>query len=406
MRKFLLFISAMMVALSASAQYYLNGTLPGTDWNFGYEFNGTATIACEAGVNYEFKITEGASWNVQYGFSALANVPDGVIETGTYGGNIGFQLPQAGDVTISISGGAITLSSTVGFGAFVVPEWDGTYYIAGKGVEGSGFCCDASWDASACPLTNGTVTYNALPAGEYAFKITNGTWNSCWGYSDLADATGLDTDGTDNNVLFTLTEASNVTISYDGSSLYVSINGQGGDAPVNPDPIVPDPIVPDPIVPSPEGTGYSVLVNGTDFYAMEDQGAWDMDPSYNQFALTGLPLKEGDSFVFYNNATGDTWGSVIIDTASVEGITGSGSDFTATAAGCYSVYLKLKFEADNVYFGAGSDCPETPTDIEEVDAEDAVVAAYDLIGRPVAADAKGLVILQYASGKAVKVYNN
>ena len=48
----------------------------------------------------------------------------------------------------------------------------------------------------------------------------------------------------------------------------------------------------------------------------------------------------------------------------------------------------------------------TTTDLEDIDAEDAVVAAYDLIGRPVAADAKGLVILQYASGKAVKVYNN
>ncbi|MEE0990585.1 MAG: starch-binding protein [Paludibacteraceae bacterium] len=48
----------------------------------------------------------------------------------------------------------------------------------------------------------------------------------------------------------------------------------------------------------------------------------------------------------------------------------------------------------------------TPTDLEDVDAEDAVVAAYDLLGRPVAADAAGYVILQYASGKAVKVFNN
>ena len=50
--------------------------------------------------------------------------------------------------------------------------------------------------------------------------------------------------------------------------------------------------------------------------------------------------------------------------------------------------------------------PEEPTAIDEVDAEDAVVAAYDLLGRPVAADAAGYVILQYASGKAAKVFNN
>ena len=46
------------------------------------------------------------------------------------------------------------------------------------------------------------------------------------------------------------------------------------------------------------------------------------------------------------------------------------------------------------------------TAIDEVDAEDAVVAAFDITGKPVAADAAGIVILQYASGKAVKVFNN
>lgn len=50
--------------------------------------------------------------------------------------------------------------------------------------------------------------------------------------------------------------------------------------------------------------------------------------------------------------------------------------------------------------------PATATDLEETDAEDAVVAAFDITGKPVAADAAGIVILQYASGKAVKVINN
>jgi hypothetical protein len=50
--------------------------------------------------------------------------------------------------------------------------------------------------------------------------------------------------------------------------------------------------------------------------------------------------------------------------------------------------------------------PATPTAIDEADAEDAVVAAFDLLGRPVAADAAGYVILQYASGKSAKVFNN
>ena len=56
--------------------------------------------------------------------------------------------------------------------------------------------------------------------------------------------------------------------------------------------------------------------------------------------------------------------------------------------------------------GNKATCPEISTDLEETDAEDAVVAAFDITGKPVAADAAGIVILQYASGKAVKVFNN
>ena len=56
--------------------------------------------------------------------------------------------------------------------------------------------------------------------------------------------------------------------------------------------------------------------------------------------------------------------------------------------------------------GSQITCPEISTDLEDVDAEDAIIAAYDITGKPVAADAAGIVILQYASGKAVKVFNN
>lgn len=49
--------------------------------------------------------------------------------------------------------------------------------------------------------------------------------------------------------------------------------------------------------------------------------------------------------------------------------------------------------------------PATATGVEDTVAEDVVVAAFDLTGKPVAADAQGIVILQYASGKAEKVVN-
>lgn len=113
--------------------------------------------------------------------------------------------------------------------------------------------------------------------------------------------------------------------------------------------------------PTPGGTGYSLYVNGKDLYNMTDEGAWDMDKTFNQYSLPNVSLKAGDSFVFYNNATGETWGSVTVDPASITTITGSGSDFKVSSDGCYSVYLKLKWQSDNVYFGEGTDCSAAPT---------------------------------------------
>ena len=108
-------------------------------------------------------------------------------------------------------------------------------------------------------------------------------------------------------------------------------------------------------------TGYSILVNGTDKYNMTNDGAWDMDASYNQYSLPNISLKAGDKFVFYDNSNGATWGSVAVDKASITDITGSGTDFSVKKDGCYAIYLKLKFEADNVYFGNGTDCSAAPT---------------------------------------------
>ena len=62
MRKFLLFVAAAMVAMSANAAYYLRGDLAGASWNTGVELvGGSITFDAVEGVNYEFKITEAPS---------------------------------------------------------------------------------------------------------------------------------------------------------------------------------------------------------------------------------------------------------------------------------------------------------------------------------------------------------
>ena len=94
-----------------------------------------------------------------------------------------------------------------------------SYYIAGALIEngtavsGGEWCCGLKWDPAGCALTNNTVTYAGLAAGEYKFKITDGTWGKNWGYSALTSTSGL-TNDTDGNVVVTLSKASDVTITF------------------------------------------------------------------------------------------------------------------------------------------------------------------------------------------------
>ena len=402
MKKILLFVAAAMVAMSANAAYYLRGDLAGSSWDPGIEMpNGTITFDAEAGKNYEFKITEDASaWTGELGFAALAEVPEGVKETGAYGGNVGFTVPSAGQVTIAVENGSIKLSSTVGFGEFKEPEPTGEYYIAGKGA--GDFACGEEWKADVCPLTNGTVTYTALPAGEYSFKITDGTWKNSWGRAQLADPTAYP-ENNDNNVIFTLDSASDVTISFDGTTLSLTINGngEGGDQGGGEG----EGEGGDDIVPTSEYYMAGAPVEGTDWVCGENwnPAGCPLENGTKEFA--NLPAGEY-KFKITNGAWpnaegtgGSCWG--FADLANAEGLTeDADANVVITLAEPSNVSVSFDGTLITVVI-----TPAQPTDLEDVDAEDAVVAAYDITGKPVAADAKGLVILQYASGKAVKIFN-
>ncbi len=88
--------------------------------------------------------------------------------------------------------------------------------IAGNGVEGNPWCCGLAWSENGCPLTDGSITYTALPAGEYEFKITDGTWNRSWGGYDVNAATSTPGYATtaDGNVAFKISQPANITIAF------------------------------------------------------------------------------------------------------------------------------------------------------------------------------------------------
>ena len=104
----------------------------------------------------------------------------------------------------------------------------GSYYVAGL---------NDNWDAQAYPMTNGSLTIN-LEAGNYQFKITDGTWGDAgvnnWGYyyynSECSTIAASKSDEVNWNVLFVLTAASEVTITFDGTQICLS--GEGGGTPV------------------------------------------------------------------------------------------------------------------------------------------------------------------------------
>ena len=99
------------------------------------------------------------------------------------------------------------------------------YYVAGNGTEGSSWCDAKSWEASGSPMENGTITFENVPAGnDYQFKITTGSWNPSWGGSDIDNEnSNVDLSNVNGNVKFSLSQASDVTISFNGSKISVVV---------------------------------------------------------------------------------------------------------------------------------------------------------------------------------------
>ena len=112
------------------------------------------------------------------------------------------------------------------------------YYITGNEAL---FGAD-QWKADAIAMTEAegvyTHTFTAVAAGvECQFKVTNGTWDQSWGFANLTTVPAGVTGNADGNVVFTLAEAGDVVVTFNGTNITVTGNfAQGGDTPVDPTP--------------------------------------------------------------------------------------------------------------------------------------------------------------------------
>ena len=116
------------------------------------------------------------------------------------------------------------------FKANPVVEEPAKFYITGDAaLLGE----ELAWHADAIKVTEDSYTFENLTAGDYKLKVTvDGTWETVKGFSDLTTvADGLTADA-DGNICFTLAEAGNVIVHYDGE--YFFLNGNFYVVPVVP----------------------------------------------------------------------------------------------------------------------------------------------------------------------------
>ena len=113
------------------------------------------------------------------------------------------------------------------------PKPHSAYYITGNDVL---FGANA-WKSDAIAMTEAdgvyTHTFTAVEAGaECQLKITNGTWDASWGYSNLTTVPAGVTSNNDNNIIFTLAEAGDVVVTFSAEKITITGNFKVSDEPV------------------------------------------------------------------------------------------------------------------------------------------------------------------------------
>ena len=159
------------------------------------------------GDEFEFKMIINGEWRANgYWFKRDVTSASGITENGS-------NMKIIADYT-----GEYTLTWTLATNAFSIefPELP-KFYITGLLGE---------WVPDAIPSQGDSYTFENLPAGSYAFKVTaDGTWGTAKGYSSLTAYTKGLFKGTGegaDNICFILDEAGDVTITYTGEVFTVA----------------------------------------------------------------------------------------------------------------------------------------------------------------------------------------
>ena len=105
-----------------------------------------------------------------------------------------------------------------------------------------------------------------------------------------------------------------------------------------------------------QAANYGILVNGKMYFAATYEGPDPYGEGFEQY-LSHVQIANGDKVQLYDAENKAAW-AVDLNTSSVTGFTRNGDHYDATVSGCYDFYIKLKYEADQLYIGPGSNCGE------------------------------------------------
>ena len=100
-----------------------------------------------------------------------------------------------------------------------------------------------------------------------------------------------------------------------------------------------------------QAASYGILVNGKTYFAGTPAGEYE---GFQQY-LAHVQVKSGDQCQLYDAENKAAW-AVDINSYSVKGFTRDGNKYNVSVDGCFDFYIKLKWEADELYIGNGSNC--------------------------------------------------
>ena len=276
------------------------------------------------------------------------------VEKGTAFGGMLFnngEGTQTGDLTWTagkyyVKDGWYTKEEAAAKLAGGVPSTPAAYYVVGS------FNAWTNPDPETAMVAEGNLYTKTLSlvAGECQLKVTNGTWDDgCnWGYDALSEVPAGVTKNNDGNIVFTLAEAGDVVVTFNGSNVTVA-----GNFVVSSEPVV---------------VTYVLLGVGGDWTTGI---ALTQNPdNEKEYMLLGQTISEGDAVkvVTLTNGVATAWCGKVEEGCPVERTEDDMGNILLTP-GIYDFYYKT--DADVLWIAVSNGT--TPTDNVNVIVDGKVV---------------------------------